>query len=85
MSSSAYMPSLLYVEVSADNAEVSWSLNGEVLSGDRFKVLRGGSLYISDTQPSDAGTYTVTAVNTHGTKEGQVVLEVVNPTPPDRE
>ena len=85
VASSALMPTLLYVEVSADNAEVAWSLDGEPLSEDRFKILRGGSLYISHTLPSDAGTYTVTAANAHGMKDGTITLQVVEPTPPERE
>ena len=85
MSSSANMPTLLYVEVSSENTEVLWSLEGEPLTGDRFRILRGGSLYISHTLLSDAGTYTVTVSNTYGIKDGTIELQVVEPTPPERE
>ena len=85
VSSSANMPTLLYVEVSAESTEVLWSLEGEPLTGDRFRILRGGSLYISHTLLSDAGTYTVTVSNTYGVKDGTIELQVVDPTPPERE
>ena len=85
VASSAHMPTLLYVEVSAESTDVAWSRDGEPLTGDRFKVLRGGSLYIGRTMLSDAGTYTVTVANTYGLKDGTIELQVVDPTPPERE
>ena len=81
---SASMPTLLYVEVMTDDATVKWVKEGEELKDDRFKVLRGGSLYITKTYLEDAGSYTVIATNGHGAKEGAINLQVLDLAPPER-
>ena len=81
---SANMPTLLYVEVMTDDATVKWVKEGEELKDDRFKVFRGGSLYITKTYLEDAGSYTVIATNGHGAKEGNINLQVLELTPPGR-
>jgi netrin-G3 ligand len=74
---SAKKPSLLYVEVMTDDASVKWTKDGQELKDDRFKVLRGGSLCITEAHLEDTGLYTVIATNGHGAKEGTINLQVV--------
>ena len=85
MMASAKKPSLLYVEVMTDDASVKWTKDGQELKDDRFKVLRGGSLCITEAHLEDTGLYTVIATNGHGAKEGTINLQVVEVEHPQRE
>ena len=55
---------------------VVWKKGSEQLTGGRFKVLDEGHLQIDDVSLVDAGTYTCTASNEHGSDTATGVLVV---------
>ena len=83
VSSSSGGRTLLYAEVTTDDAEIVWSKDGKNLSGSRFKLMQGGSILIDPTYPDDSGRYIITASNSHGTTDEAVMLKVVQTSPPE--
>ena len=74
---SAGQPTTLFVELPyADESEITWKKDNKP---SNYPVLPDGSLYISNTNLSDSGVYTVTATGTDSTMSEKLHLEVINP------
>ncbi|XP_012286670.1 peroxidasin [Orussus abietinus] len=55
---------------------ISWKKDGTAVSGNRFKVTRGGSLFLLNLSAADSGRYECSAVNEHGRATSQALIRV---------
>ena len=77
MVTSAGQPTTLFVELPyADESEITWKKDNKP---SNYPILPDGSLYITNTNLSDSGVYTVTATGTDSTMSEKLRLEVINP------
>lgn len=83
---SASQPTTLACEVTGTPApEVTWTRQDQPLDKERCRQLSDGSLFLSDTDLQDEGTYVVQAINSVGQAQASVHVKVVISMPPQRE
>ena len=74
---SAGQPTTLFVELPyADESEITWKKDNKP---SNYPVLPDGSLYITNTNLSDSGQYTVTASSAESSMSERLRLKVINP------
>ncbi|XP_065918202.1 receptor-type tyrosine-protein phosphatase S-like isoform X7 [Dysidea avara] len=74
---SAGQPTTLFVELPyADESEITWKKDNKP---SNYPVLPDGSLYITNTNLSDSGVYTVTASSAESSMSERLRLKVINP------
>ncbi|XP_011163912.2 peroxidasin isoform X1 [Solenopsis invicta] len=55
---------------------IQWKKDGSALEGNRFKIMRGGSLVIFNVTPRDSGRYECSAVNDYGRATADALVRV---------
>ncbi|XP_012541547.2 peroxidasin homolog [Monomorium pharaonis] len=58
---------------------IQWKKDGSALEGNRFKIMRGGSLVIFNVTPQDSGRYECSAVNDYGRATADALVRVRQP------
>ena len=77
VTTSAGQPTTLFVELPyADESDITWMKNNKP---SKYPVLSDGSLFITNTNLSDGGEYTVTASGAGNSTAETLHLKVINP------
>ncbi|KAK1124010.1 hypothetical protein K0M31_007038 [Melipona bicolor] len=58
---------------------IQWKKDGTAVEGSRFRVSRGGSLYLYNVTTADTGRYECSAVNQYGRVTAQALVRVRQP------
>ena len=58
---------------------IQWKKDGTAVEGSRFRVSRGGSLYLYNVTAADTGRYECSAVNQYGRATAQALVRVRQP------
>lgn len=58
---------------------IQWKKDGTAMEGERFRISRGGSLYLYNVTAGDTGRYECSAVNQYGRATAQALVRVRQP------